>query len=235
MGLGGLITGIMGATGNSPQIDTPNIGQVGRDYGGLLQTSLNYQPQIYQDEATYQPLYTKLGLQNQTQTRTGNLADATRLAPGIMSVLRKYDPSVTGTLDTLGQQAQEQLKLNGNLDPATLRGVQQATRTAQAARGLGYGPSDVAQEQFYTSQTQEQRRAANQAFAGNVATQTANTYRDPISIMLGMSQPVSATPQIMSPQQTDSMLGTVYNARAAANIGNANNQTAMEQGFNSFY
>lgn len=234
MGLGGLITGIMGATGNAPKIGTPDASQVGSDFGGLLQQYLNYQPAIYANEAKYQPMYTKLGLQDQTLTRSSNLADAARLAPNIMTVLRNYNPAQTGLLDTLGTQAAEQLKANGNLDPATLRNVQQSTRTAQASRGLGYGPGDAAEEQFYTTQTMEQRRQANQAFASNVATQTANTYRDPISVMLGVSQPVNATPQIMSPAQTDSMLGTVYNARAAANIGNANAETAMLQGFNSF-
>lgn len=234
MGLGGLITGVMGATGNSPKIGTPDPNAVGGDFAGLLQAYLSKQPDIYANEAKYQPLYTRLGLQDQSMTRTGNLSDASRMGPQILSVLRNYNPEVTGTLDTLGQQASEQLKLNGALDPAALRGVQQATRTGQAARGLGYGPGDVAEEQFYTSQTQEQRRAANQTFAGNVATQSANTFHDPISIMLGMSNPVNAAPTIMSPAQSDSMLGTVYNARAAANIGNANAETAMLQGFNSF-
>lgn len=235
MGLGGLITGIMGATGNSPQIGTPDTGAVGGDFAGLLQAYLNKQPDIFANEAKFQPLYTRLGLQNQTQTRTANLTDAARLSPNIMTVLRNYNPQQTGLLDTLGTQAAEQLKQNGGLDPAMQRNVQQATRTAQASRGLGYGPGDAAQEQFYTNQTQEARRSANQSFAGNVATQTANTYHDPISVMLGMSSPVTAAPTIMSPAQSDSMLGTVYNARAAANIGNANNQTAMLQGFNSFY
>lgn len=235
MGLGGLITGIMGATGNSPTIDTPDPTKVGQDFAGLLQAYLNKQPDIYANEARFQPRYNRLALANQTATRTQNVADAAQLGPGIRTAIRSYDPAVTGTLDTLGQQAQEQLKLNGALDPATQRSVEQATRSSQAARGLGYGPGDAAQEQFYLSQTQEQRRAQNQQFAGNVATETANYYGDPFSRMLSVSQPVSATPQILSPGQSDSMLGTAYNARAAANIGNANAQTAMLQGFNSFY
>lgn len=235
MGLGGLITGIMGATGNSPKIGTPDTTKVGQDFAGLLQAYLSKQPDIYANEAQYQPMYNRLSLANQTATRNQNINDAWKMEPRIRSVMQAYDPAVTGTLNTLGSQAQEQLKLNGALDPATQRTLEQATRTSQASRGLGEGPGDAAQEQYYLTQTQEQRRAQNQQFASGVAGQTANYYGDPFSKMLGISQPVTATPQLMSPAQTDSMLGTTYNASAAANIGNANAQTAMLQGFNSFY
>jgi hypothetical protein len=223
----------MGATGNSPQIGTPNVGQYGTDYNALLNAYINSQGSIFGNEARFAPLYTNLALQQQAQTRQADINQATRFAPGIRTSLQQYDPTAAGLLGQLGTQAQVQLGTNGALDPGVQRMVQQSTRGAQAARGLGYGPGDAAEEQFYMTQTQEQRRAANQAFAGQVAQQQQQFYRDPYSIMSGMA-PVGNTPSLITPQQSDSMLGTTYNAGAATNIANQNAKLAMLQGFNAF-
>jgi hypothetical protein len=145
-----------------------------------------------------------------------------QLAKGVMGTLRSYNPGVTGLMDTLTGQARQQLALNGALDPATQRTVQQGLRTGQAARGLATSPGSAAMESFYEAQTQEQRRAQNQSFAQSVAAQSANTFKDPFSVLLGMNTSVPVTPQITSGQTTDSMFGMDYNANSAAGIANAN-------------
>lgn len=234
MGVGGLVTGIMGATGGGPHSSPPNPNRVGRDFSALLSQYLNRSGDIYNNEAQYQPLYNLLGIQNQSASRSAGVEDVNRLAPGMYTAMRGYNPQGTGLLDQLGVQASDQLRQNGGLDPAMQRQVQQNVRSSQAARGVGYGPGDAVQEQFYENQTMEQRRRENQQFAGNVAAQEANTYRDPFSLLAGVSGRETVTPQIVSPQQSDSMMGTVYNARAASNIANQNSDTAMLQGFNSF-
>jgi hypothetical protein len=233
MGLGGLVTGIMGVTGNSPTIGTPNVGQYGPDYNALLGSYIGSQGSIYGNEARFGPAYTRLGLQEQGIARGGQIGQALQFGPQLAQSLAQYDPSAAGLLGDLGTQARVQLGQNGALDPGVRRMVEQSTRGAQAARGLGYGPGDAAQEQFYLTQTQEQRRAANQAFAGQVAQEQQQFYRDPYSIMGAMS-PIANTPNLISPQQSDSMLGTTYNASAATNIANQNAKLAMLQGFNAF-
>ncbi len=234
MGVGGLVTGIMGASGHYPKVSEPGAGRVGKSYQGLLAAYLQSMPKIYANEAEYQPKYTALGVANTSAVRAGGAADVARLSPDLYDTARRYDPTVTGLLDTLGQQANEQLKTNGALDPGVKRNLQQNIRSSQAARGLGQGPGDAALEADYETQTMEQRRQANQNFASGVAKQTGDYYGDPFTRMLAVSGKPTTTPEIVSPQQSDSMMGTTYNAAASADIANQNAKTAMEQGFNSF-
>lgn len=234
MGLGGLVTGIMGATGGSPSTHAPDPRRVGRDYQALLQAYINSSPALFENESTYQPLYTRLGLENVQMAREAGVAGAGAVAPEIMDITRGYNPRVTGLLDELGSQASEQLSQNGALDPAMERRLVQNVRGSQAARGLGYGPGDAAMEDYYLTNTMEQRRMANQAFAQNTAAAQTAYYKDPFSVAAGVTTPVSAAPTIIPSNQSDAMMGTAYNARASANLANLNAQTAMLQGFNSF-
>ena len=163
-----------------------------------------------------------------SQARAAGLADASSMAPGVMQTMRAYNPQQTGLLDALSHQAQEQLKLNGALDAGTQRTLQQGLRTAQSARGLGTGPGDAAMEAYYTAQTQEQRRAQNQQFASNTAGQLANTYQNPFSIMMGYSQQVPTNNNMAASMgEASGVMGTMYNAEAAASTARSNNQAAM--------
>jgi hypothetical protein len=192
-----------------------------------LKAFLKQIPTIMEYEQRYQPIYNALGNANTSATRTATLGDATRMGPGMMDLLRSYNPGQTQLLDTLTGQAQSQLGTNGALDAATRRAVQQNYRLGSSARGLGVGPGDAAMESFYETQTQEARRSANQNFASQVATQTANTYRDPFQYLLGMPTGVPVTPQITSGNTSDSMFGMMYNANAASQISNANQNAAQ--------
>ena len=204
---------------------------VARQYTALLKAYLQSSPQIYANEAMYQPLYTRLGLQNQQMAREAGVSGVGAVAPGIMSIERGYNPTVTGLLDELGSQASTQFAQNGGLDPAMQRRVVQNVRSGQAARGMGYGPGDVAQENYYLTQTQEQRRQQNQQFAANVGQLQEQYYKDPFMVAAGVTNPVTPAPSIISPQQSDAMMGTVYNANAAANIASANNRAASENAY----
>jgi hypothetical protein len=236
-GYGGIINDIGGSLGIGPLSDNretpavPNAGQVGRRYQNLLNAYIGSAPSIYGEEAQYQPLYTQLGLANQQAARQAAVSGTAAVAPQIMAAERAYNPQATGLLDTLGQQASTQLAQNGGLDPAMQRQLTQNVRSSQAARGLGYGPGDAAMEDYYVTNTMEQRRQANQQFASNVGQLQEQYYKDPFAVAAGVTQPVSATPTIISPQQSDSMMGTTYNAQAAANIASANNATASDNAY----
>lgn len=236
-GYGGIINDIGGSLGIGPGSDgreqprVPNAGIVGTRYRNLLNAYLGSAPAIYGNEAQYQPLYTQLGLQNVQAARVAGVSGVGAVAPAIMATERGYNPTVTSLLDTLGVQANDQLSQNGGLDPAMQRRLVQNVRGGQAARGLGYGPGDAAQENYYLTQTMEQRRQANQTFAENIGQAQSNYYKDPFSVAGAVTTPVSAAPTIVSPQQSDAMMGTVYNAQAAANIAGANNATASDNAY----
>jgi len=225
-GYGQLFGRMFGYGGESPEAPRPS--RVGNQYQRLLNAYISSAPSIYQEEAQYQPLYTQLGLQNR-----GAVLDWTRgQAPGVMETMRGYNPQATSLLDELGVQASDQLAQNGGLDPAMQRRLTQNVRSSQAARGLGYGPGDAAQENYYLTNTMEQRRAANQQFAANVGQLQEQYYKDPFSVVAGVGATApGVTPSIIGPQQSDAMMGTIYNAQAAANIAAANNRTASDNAY----
>jgi hypothetical protein len=218
--------GIDATQGEKPAV--PNPGRVGRNYTQLLNAYIGSAPTIYGEESQYQPLYTQLGLQN----RAATVAATGAMAPGIMATERGYNPDVTNLLDTLGVQANTQLAQNGGLDPAMQRQLQQNVRSSQAARGVGYGPGDAAMENYYVTNTMEQRRQANQQFASNVGQLQEQYYKDPFSVGAGVGATAPTTaPTIIPSSMTDSMMGTTYNAIAASNIAGANNQAASDNAY----
>lgn len=218
--------GILSGAGN---VNAPDTSQVGNDFMGLVNSYLQAQGPVYQTEAALQPAYTALANRNLSMTRQSNVNDVAALSPEIMNTLRTYNRPQTGLLDRLTQQAQEQLKLNGALDPATQRNLEQSIRGSQAARGMGYGPGDAALEAFYQTQTAEQRRAANQDFASRVATQTANTYGDPFRILMGYSTPAMNEPSITNSGSLLNFMGIPYQGNLSAAEATARNTTGLYQ------
>lgn len=208
----------------------PDAGQVSSQYQLELYDLMQALPGIYNKSAEYEPMFANLNNQITSGTRASGVADVAKLAPSILKTERAYDPAVTNLTDTLDSQAQQQLGLNGALDPATARSVQQQIRGAQTARGLGVGPGDAAEEQFYQTQTQEARRTQNQQLAAGAATQTRNTLGDPFSILLGYGQPVSTTSSIINPQSSQNLLGSAQTMVGGAQTANYNQMTGLDNG-----
>lgn len=167
---------------------------------------------LYRTAAKYQPQFMQLALNT-----------AASGAPQVMQTLRSYNPQAAGLLDTLTSQVGNQLQLNGALDPATQRGLQQSVRGSQAARGLGYGPGDAAYEQLYQTQTQEARRQQNQTLAGQVAQMNKSYYGDPFQTLLGYGAG-SQMPDLSS------LFGMMYNGQAAMDTANTNQKNAQWSG-----
>jgi hypothetical protein len=219
--LGGILSG-------AGDVKSPNLGQSTSDFRSLMDAYFGQSSNVFNNEAQYKPQYSALdtGLFNQNLMSTFG-----SVLPAATAAARGVSPQTTGLLDTLGSQAANQLQLNGALDPATERNLQQSVRTSQAARGLGYGPGDAAMEQFYQTQTQEQRREQNQAFAGNVAQQQWGTFGLPaFNFATGAGTQAGGVAVGANPTlgpNTQQLLTMPYEASLQQNIGSANNNTAL--------
>lgn len=87
-------------------------------------------------------------------------------APGVVATylksIRQADPQAASLLDSLTQTANQELALDNRLDANQINQLEQSSRAGSAARGLGYGPSDVYEEMLakmgYGEQLRQQRR-----------------------------------------------------------------------------
>lgn len=193
--------------------------------------------------ASMQPQYDALNNASATAMRTSTVADLQHLAPGITAAWRAANPGQATLLDRLTQSANEGLDAGYSLTPQEQRMVSQNTRSAQAARGMGYGPADALQEsqalnlQGTALRNQRLQQAGNVAALGSsilpnsIATLTGLPYSGvgSSSGLLGTSANTSAGPRLFDPTNSyfSDLFNTNYNAQAAANIASANNQAAL--------
>jgi hypothetical protein len=77
-----------------------------------------------------------------TTRRGADVADYAKLGPEYIAAQRSSNPLLAKLYDA----AQADLDLGYDLDPETLRMIEESVRSAQAARGMGRGPSDVFDE-----------------------------------------------------------------------------------------
>ena len=124
--------------------------------------------------------------------------------------------------------------------PSQRRESEQAVRSAQASRGLGFGPTDAFQEAMYLGD--RQRNLFNERIAGASQAVGMNQafYGDPFAAILGRPSGSSAQglvqqAQGFGPQQVfdpyNQYFGEAYasnaNAANAARIAGANNQAGI--------
>lgn len=85
-----------------------------------------------------------------------------------LDLYKQVDPTGAAARQRLGQDLARQEALGTQLDPATQREVEQATRTAQAARGNVYGTPQLVEEAMTRGQAglalQQQRQQALQSY-----------------------------------------------------------------------
>lgn len=124
-----------------------------------------------------------------TTQRAGDIADVRTLGPQAAQAIRAANPQQTRLLDSLNRQALRpgtatastspimrelqnqalsELKLGARLDPSLRSEVQQGIRSAQSARGFGYGANDAMEEIVAQGERGEQLRRARQGFAQSV-------------------------------------------------------------------
>lgn len=155
--------GVSKSLGLTPK--APSTGRVSKDVAGTYAG-------LYSTMAEYAPKYAALGMDITEQN-----------APRAMSILRGYNPAQTSLLDQVNTRLGGRLAGHGALDPALRRGLQQNMRGSQAARGLGWGIGDAAMEDFYLTQTQEERRRADEAAAAGLVGLNENIYGNPLAFM----------------------------------------------------
>lgn len=204
--LGGILSG-------AGDVGAPKVSHVNNDFLGLLQGLVSAQPRVFNVENTYKPKY--LGLNE-------------RLLPGAVSSVSAANPDEAMLLKKLAQQAGEGLDAGALLDPALQRVTTQAIRGAQAARGMGYGPSDVVTESSALTQLGNQLRQQRQGFASNVSGMLNNYLTIP-----GMSLLSGATPSLIPSSAVNSLLALPYQGKLSAATSTAANNTGLYESMDS--
>lgn len=173
------------------------------------------------------------------QARRNEMDQLGAMAPGATDTLRSIDPGGQGILDTLINQTQASLD-RGGASALDRQRVREATRSAQAARGLGYSPYDATQEAVNLlvndEQAQMRRRAEAQGILGSIVQNRTNPIMQILmgntgfntSPLLNLSAGINRTSTLPLDPMASQDVAT-YNANAinAANIGRANNTGAL--------
>jgi hypothetical protein len=176
--------------------------------------------------------------QIQTADRESELNDVATLGPKAIEAQRASNPGAASIVDSLVNRAKANLE--GGLDPQEERALQQSVRGAQAARGVGYGPTDLFDEvvssgvggQELIRNRAAQALAASEGFYGNpfetILQRTAGGNAGGAQSMAATLNSGSGTPSFSpeSPYAQD-IYNTNFNAQSAAAISARNNQSAI--------
>lgn len=182
---------------------------------------------------------------NDRQARIAGEMDAiSRYAKPVSDTLRESTGNAA-LLDELNQQALSELQAGARLDPSLRREVAQSVRAGQAARGLGYGTRDLAEESMLTALQAEQLRRQRQGFAQSMVGINQATGGDPFMAILGRPSQSFAAAQgiggqaygmsqgignkIFNPesQYAADLNNMNYQGQLAANTATAANKTAI--------
>lgn len=228
--------GILSGAGN---VSAPNTRGVGKDYSNLLNSYLGGSGAIFNNQATYQPQYDQLNLSQLLQTIPQLTNSLTSNAGSASNIVRSINPGQTGLLDSLTKSATDQLGAGASLDPDLQKLFEQSSRGAQAARGLGYGPSDAFNESLGMTQFGNDLRTQRENFAGNVAGMNNQYETTPALNLLtqipGMAMSVngSSGPSLAPPSLTGQFLTMPYQGRLQAAGQTAANNTGLYQSMDS--
>lgn len=131
-----------------------------------------------------------------------------------------------GIIPTLTNQANYDLSLGGNMDPAMFRQAMQAVRSRQAGMLGGTGSAGDFQEALGVSAFGNQLMNQRRGFAQNVAAMRMGA--NPVSQAMGLAGMPGAT-SLFNPESpyASDIYNTNYNAKVNSAIANANNQNAL--------
>lgn len=178
---------------------------------------------------------------SQTRQRSSDIADVGNLGPDSLAAMMKADPQQAALLTGLTDQAQTGLDRGTMLDPSQMRLVQQSVRAGQAARGMGFGPSDNYDEALGLSQFGQDIRNQRLSQAASVVGLRQGTYGDAFGRVLGRPVQPNGSSALQAGYGIDQNSGprlfgstvnagnvfdTAFNAQQANYISGQNNAAA---------
>jgi len=174
--------------------------------------------------------------------READIQDVEDLGVRATEAFRAANPEQAALMDELNRQAMSDLEAGASLPPDLAREMEQQVRSAQAARGMGFGMADVGQEALVKGLQAEQLQRRRQAFAQQIAGMNAATAQDPFMAILGRPGLSVGQAGMVAGQGQGFNPGNVFNPESAyagslfannyagklnANIAGANNMTAL--------
>jgi len=186
------------------------------------------------------PDLARINQQALTAQREGDIGDVRNLAGASRTAYEQLNPEGAAMVKRITELRMGELENPFAMSPSQTREAQQAVRSAQASRGLGFGPTDAFTEALYLGD--RQRNLFNERIAGASQAVGMNQafYGDPFAAILGRPSGSSAQglvnqAQGFGPSQVfdpyNQYFGEAYasnaNAANAANIAGANNKAAI--------
>ncbi|BAQ84382.1 hypothetical protein [uncultured Mediterranean phage uvMED] len=174
--------------------------------------------------------------------READISDVEDLGVRASEAFKAANPEQAALMDELNAQAMSELSSGASLPPALAREMEQQVRSAQAARGMGFGMADVGQEALVKGLQAEQLQRRRQGFAQQIAGMNAANTQDPFMAILGrpgvnvnQAGMIAGQGQGMNPGNVfnpesayaGSLYANNFNAASNAAISAANNRTAM--------
>lgn len=124
-------------------------------------------------------------LSDQASSQRGSdIADVARLGPEARAAMLAANPDQAALLSKLNSQANEGLDAGSNLTPDEQRAMQQASRAAFAARGVGGTNASIADELLRQFNLGQQLLRQRQQFAGTVLGENQAIVGDPFQQIL---------------------------------------------------
>lgn len=130
-----------------------------------------------------QPRVDETMAQSKQRQLRGDIEAVEEFGPRAAEAFEAVDPQQQELLDELTAQAQE--GLGEGLTDFEQRQLEQQIRGSQAARGMGFSPSDSFQEVAELSMANQKRRDRNRRFASDVLNMRAASTVDPFQAILG--------------------------------------------------
>ena len=168
-------------------------------------------------------IFSQLQAQN-TGQRTADINDVMNLGPLATQAMLAADPYNAALLGKLNAQANQGLDAGSSLTPDQQRAMQQQSRAAFAARGMGGGNQGVTDELLKQFNLGQQLLTQRQQFAQSLVGTNQGVLGDPFQQILSRSS--GAIPMA---QQSQSQSGPqLFNPQAGLGLATSNYATQMQ-------
>jgi hypothetical protein len=159
-----------------------------------------------------------------TNQRQSDINDVTNLGPEATQAMLAADPYNATLLSKLNAQANAGLDAGSSLTDDQARAMQQQSRAAFAARGMGGGNASISDELLRQFNLGQQLQTQRQGFAQSVLGNNQAVLGDPFNQILGRNSGV-----IPAAQNTQSQSGpSLFNPQAGLGLAASNYASASQ-------